>query len=266
MTYDTGNRILDRLERSFGGLALPKALRWVAGFQLLTWLLALLSKDFLDWIVFDRQAVFSGQVWRLFTWALHPASQNPLFVLFAFFFLFFINDGLEAEWGSFRLNLYVLASIASISLPGLLPITEGAGAVFNSLFYSSVFLAFATSFPEQVIHLFGIIPIKAKWLGWVNAAMLGMVVASSSAPLILGVIVLVGLLPYLLVFAPGFFAARRLESETKVRRQRFEQETVADGTFHECATCGATERSHPQREFRVAADGNEYCETCRKTA
>ena len=46
---------------------------------------------------------------------------------------------------------------------------------FGMVFFSSAFLAFATIFPEQVINLFGVIPIKAKWLGWVDAA--GLVLA-----------------------------------------------------------------------------------------
>lgn len=265
MIHETGNRLLDQLESRFGRLALPKILRWVAGFQLLTWLLSLLSPDFLGWLVFDRDAILSGQVWRLFSWVIYPAAANPLFVLFALFFLFFINDGLESEWDSFRLNVYVLASVAAVSLVGLLPVAGGAGAMFNPIFYSSVFLAFATLFPDQVIHLFGIIPIKAKWLGWANAAMLGAMAATSSAPVLLGAIILLGLLPYFLTFVPGFLAALRRESEAKVRRHKFQEEQPSGTAFHECAACGATEHTHPTREFRVAADGDEYCDTCRKT-
>ncbi|HRQ90090.1 MAG TPA: hypothetical protein PLA50_14925, partial [Bacteroidia bacterium] len=65
MIYETGNRILDRLERAFGGFALPNVLRWVAGFQLFTWLLSLFSPEFLGWITYDREAILSGQIWRI---------------------------------------------------------------------------------------------------------------------------------------------------------------------------------------------------------
>jgi len=264
MIYDTGNRLLDQMERRFGRLALPKPLRWIAGFQLLSWLLSLLSPEFLDWITFDREAIFEGQVWRLFTWVVYPAATNPLFVLFAVFFMFFINDSIEAEWDSFRLNVYVIASIAAISLSGLLPVADGAGMLFNFIFYSSVFLAFATLFPDQVIHLFGIIPIKAKWLGWANGAMLGATVITS--PAIVGAIVLIGMTPYLVTFVPGIVDSFRRQSEAKVRRHKFEGDTVTGDAFHECTTCGATEKTHPTREFRVSGDGEEYCDSCRKPA
>ena len=73
-----------------------------------------------------------------------------------------------------------------------------------------------------------------------------------------------GLLPYLLTFVPGFLAALRRESEAKVRRHKFQEQQPSGTSFHECAACGATEQTHPGREFRVAADGEEYCDTCRK--
>lgn len=264
MIHEKGNRLLDQLERRFGRLALPRILRWIAGFQVLTWALSLLSPEFLGWIDYNRGAILDGQVWRLFTWAVYPASDFVLFVIIAAMFMFFINDSLEAEWDSFRLNVYVFASILVLSLAGLAPIAMVPGYILNTVFYSAIFLAFASLFPNQVIHLFGIIPIKAKWLGWANFAFLVAMILTAPNPLLTGGLVLIGLLPFLLTFAPGFVDAYRRESTAKVRRHKFERETAAGDTFHECATCGATEKTHPEREFRVSADGNEYCDSCRK--
>lgn len=266
MIYETGNRVINELEKRFGSFALPKVLRWIAGFQVLSWALSLISPEFLDWIIFDRNAILSGQIWRLVTWVLFPASTFVLFVLIAALFMFFINDSLESEWESFRLNLYVFATLICLSLAGLMPVAAGAGMLLNSIFYSSVFLAFASLFPNQVIHLFGVIPIKAKWLGWANAAFLGAIVLTSAFPLIVGLIVLLGMLPYLVTFVPGFITSYRQKTEAAVRKHRFEKEVIGNGAFHDCETCGATEKTHPEREFRVAADGNEYCSECRKSA
>jgi hypothetical protein len=264
MIYEKGNRLLDQLERRFGRLALPHVLRWIAGFQVLTWALSLISPDFLGWINYDREAILDGQVWRLLTWAVYPASDFVLIVVFAALFMFFINDSLEGEWDSFRLNLYVLASVLILSSTGLVPFVTVPGYLLNTIFYSSVFLAFASLFPNQVIHLFGIIPIKAKWLGWANVAYLAAMVLTSSLPLLLGALVVIGLLPFLLTFGPGFIESYRRESTAKVRRHKFESEIATGGTFHECTTCGATEKTHPEREFRVTPDGNEFCDSCRK--
>ena len=100
-----------------------------------------------------------------------------LFVLIAALFMFFINDAVEAAWGSFRLNVYVISTIFCLTCVGLL---IGSGQLLVFVFYSSVFLAFASLYPEQIIHLMMIIPIKAKWLGWANVFMIGAVIATSS--------------------------------------------------------------------------------------
>jgi len=266
MIYKTGNRVLNQLERSFGKLALPKILRWIAGFQVLSWALSLISPEFLTWIVFDRDAIFSGQIWRLVTWVLYPASDFVLFVLISALFMFFINDALESQWDSFRLNAYVFASLLFISLAGLIPVPGGAGLLLNSIFYSSIFLAFASLLPNQIIHLFGIIPIKAKWLGFANAAFLVAMILTSPSPPFFAIIILIGMSPYLVTFVPGIITSYRQQAEATVRRHKFESEISSGGaSFHECEGCGATEKTHPEREFRVTAEGHEYCSECRKT-
>ncbi|MEM6916901.1 MAG: hypothetical protein AAF491_10080, partial [Verrucomicrobiota bacterium] len=264
MILDTGNRILDNLERRFGGLALPGILRWIAGFQAFTWALALFSPDLLAWIEYDQKAILSGQVWRLFSWVLYPAAQNPLFVLIAVLFMFFINDSIESHWSSFRLNAYVITSVLCLALVGLVPALAGAGFLMNGIFYSAAFFAFATLFPNQIIHLFLIIPIKAKWLGYAGAALLGATVLTSSAPILLALLVFAGLLPYLITFVPGFVAGAKQRSESAVRRHRFEQASQPDSPFfHECDYCEANDQTDPELDFRVNAEGRTTCDRCR---
>lgn len=263
MFYESGNRILNRMEQTFGRFALAHILRWIAGFQFFTWLLSKISPDFLTWLLYDQRAILSGQVWRAFSWIIYPAADNFIFVLFALFFLFFINDYLESSWGTFRLNVYVFASAGLLTLAGLIPIGVNPASLFDTIFYSTAFLAFATLFPNQTIYLLAIIPIRAKWLGWLNVGILLMAVFSSPLPFFTAAFILLGFIPYFLVFAPGFANEWATRSAVKVRRHRFE--TGADSaTFHTCDKCGATEQTNPERDFRVAADGNEYCSECRK--
>lgn len=264
MIHDTGNRILDRMERRLGRLALPKLLHWIVGFQVVCFALSFPAKDFLAWLVFDPDLIRLGQVWRLVTWVFFPASLNLLFFFFATMFTLYVSNSLEREWGSFRVNVYVLGSILALSLAGFLPFAGGLGMLFGWIFFSAMFLAFATIFPDQTINLFGVIPIKAKWLGLADVLYLVAVVLAAPAPVAAGLVVAAGLAPYLAAFGPAFLESFRRSSEARVRRHRFEREAAAGGSFHECATCGATEGSHPAREFRVAADGNEYCDACRK--
>ncbi|MDF1862679.1 MAG: hypothetical protein P1U87_20850 [Verrucomicrobiales bacterium] len=272
MIHEKGNEILNSLELKVGKFALPQILRWIASFQVLTWALSLFSPDFLKWIIFDRNLILSGEVWRAFTWIFFPrlpGFSNPviaiLFVIIALMFMFFISDSLESVWNSFRVNVYTIATVVSLTLIGvLIPTGFAIGGLLTGVFYSAVFLAFATLFPNQVIHLFAVIPIKAKWLGIANAALLGATVLGSASPLVAGLIVIAGLLPYLLVFVPTMADQMRQRGNSAVRRHQFQSTTQAEGeAFHECESCGATEISHPALAFRVSADGEEYCEQCR---
>jgi hypothetical protein len=81
-----------------------------------------------------------------------------------------------------------------------------------------------------------------------------------------GIIVIVGMLPYLVTFVPGFIRDYRQQALATVRRHRFEADTAGGESFHDCESCGATEKTHPEREFRVTAEGKEYCSECRKPA
>ncbi len=270
MIHENGNRILISLERRLGGMALPQILRWIAGFQVLTWGLSLFSPEFLDWIGFHREAILSGQVWRLITWVLYPAVTGGgisiIFLLFALIIMFLINDSLEREWSPFRLNVYVFSTVLALSLIGLIPQAAGAGSLLNMVFYSSMFLAFATLFPDFILQLMGIIPVKAKWLGWVNAALLVAAILTSIAPFIVGLIIGAGLLPYFLVFVPTFVGNYRMRGESAVRKHRFEREMGdPNEAFHVCDSCGATDRTNPEREFRVTADDRELCDACRQS-
>ena len=267
MIHDSGNRILDRMEASFGRLALPQILRWIAGFQAMSWGLSLFSREYLEFIAFDRGAILSGQVWRLFSWVLSPVfeGQSPIaifIVLIALMFMFFISDSLENHWGAFRLNIYVVSTISLLTIAGFLPMHPVFLGILNGTFYSVIFLAFAALFPNHIIHLMMIIPIKAKWLGWANILLLLATVLRSDFWVALAV--LIGMTPYLLTFVPAFVSGARQSSEAAVRRHKFQKSASSEGeAFHECESCGATDVTHPDRDFRVTADGRELCNVCR---
>lgn len=261
MIHEHGNRLLDTLERKIGSAALPHILRWIAGFAVLSWGLSRFSPTFLDWIDYDRSAILSGQIWRFFSWIVFPTDSNVIFVLFAMLFMFFLSDALERAWGSFRVNAFVVATMICLSLIGLLIPLTGLASLLASIFYASVLLCFATLFPDHIIHLLAIIPIKAKWLGWATVAILASMVLTSSFLLL--PVILAGFAPYLLIFGPLFFQESKLRSQQTVRRQRFQKETNAGGeAFHTCEICNATEVSHPERDFRVTADDREICSVC----
>lgn len=59
----------------------------------------------------------------------------------------------------------------------------------------------------------------------------------------------------------GVVAAFRANADILRRRQEFQRAMLpADEPMHLCKVCGATEHTAPDTDFRVAADGEEYCE------
>jgi hypothetical protein len=109
-----------------------------------------------------------------------------------------------------------------------------------------------------VIYLFFILPAKIKWIAWASAALLlvGFVTKTNSYRFS----VLAALAAYLIFFGPQIIYEARHRQEVSSRRRRFEsQKPAEDEPLHRCAVCGATERSDPHLEFRVARDGEEYC-------
>ncbi len=269
MSSSPGSRLIAAAERRFGHLAIPHLVRWVGVFQLTVWGLNLFSRTgegegtLLPYLLLDSSLVFSGQVWRIATFIMVPGTMNPLFVLFMVFFLWFIGDALEQAWGTFRVNLYVFATVGCLVVLGLIPVIGMLVNVFPAtIFFSLMFMAFATLHPDHVISLFGVIPVKAKWLAIGNLAILFSYIIQ--VPIMI-LPILVAFIPYLAVFGPGFVRDFQNRGEAAVRRAKFQSKTKADpgDAFHTCGACGKTDLTHPELDFRVAADGEEYCESCR---
>jgi membrane associated rhomboid family serine protease len=187
---------------------------------------------------------------------------QPLWVLIALWFLWFIGDGLERAWGPFRLTLYFLMGMIGTTVAAILshsyaPMEHGEQFCSQMLF-ATLFFAFAHFYPEEIIYVFFILPLKIKWIAWAYAGyfLLGFATQSNSYR----VVFLAALSTYLIFFGPGVIRHLRQRKDVAVRRERFDAQSRSDEEpLHRCATCGATEISDPSLEFRVARDGEEYC-------
>lgn len=243
----------DSLERRFGALAIPGLIRIIVAFNALVFVLAKLNPDYLDVLVLDPARIRHGEVWRLVSYIFIPQTLNPLWAVFALGFLWFIGEGVERAWGAFRLNLYYLLGMIGTTAVAFFFRSEYANGILNS----TLFFAFARFYPEEMIYIFFILPVKIKWLAWASAAflLLGFITGTNSYRLAL----VAGFSNYLIFFGPEIFHEFRQRKDVKARRARFADESIADETLHHCATCGATEQSSPNLEFRVARDGEEYC-------
>jgi membrane associated rhomboid family serine protease len=249
-----GMTFLDRLERRFGFLAIPGLIRIVVAFNALVFLLVRLNPEFQTVLSLNPARIMHGEVWRLVTYIFIPQTFSFWFILLVLWFLWFIGEGLEQAWGAFRVTLYFFV--------GMIGTTAAAfffGSNFsNSMLTATLFFAFARFYPNEVVYLFFILPLKVKWIAWVMAGFLAFgFVASTNA---YRMALLAAVSNYLIFFGPGFLQQARQRQQVAGRRKRFEEAARDESEpLHRCAVCGETERSDPDLEFRVASDGQEYC-------
>lgn len=258
---------IDQLEKKLGRFALPGLMRVIAGFQGLVFLLSMSMEGLSMRLFLFRAELLQGEVWRAVTFLIVPPGGGPLMVLFGCLFLVWMGDMVEAAWGAFKLNLYVLAIVVSAVLFTL---------VFNAvpmpgILSMSLIVLAAMVHPNMEILLFMVIPVKLKYLAILDVASIGFLFLKygslpGGAFYQLGIIS--QLIPMLVIVLPVFFKNMRDQSRVAVRRERFQAAKEPEGaTFHRCHSCGTTEKSRPQAEFRVSAvDHEEYCDQCRPPA
>lgn len=154
---------LRRLERGMQWLAIPNIAVLLVTLQVLGTLLVYADPVWQWRLALIPDQVRAGEIWRLITFLALPLSLQPIFVFFTLWFLYFVVNSIESEWGDFKTTLYTLTSIL---------VTIGYSMVFDypvgsiSHFETSLFLAAAALFPEMEVNLFLVIPVKMKWLAW----------------------------------------------------------------------------------------------------
>jgi hypothetical protein len=214
---------IDRLERLMPGLGIPNLALFLVGAQGLGFFIVLANRQALSLLVLDPYLVLHGELWRLISFLAVPLTLNAVWMVFALWFLYFIINGIEQEWGEFRTTLYVLVSVIFTIAFAFVAFAFGFDARITSVveLQSALFLAAATIAPEYQILLFFILPVKMKWLAWLTVAYIvwSLIVDSWIGRLYL----LVMYANYLLFFGPYFVG--RLEAF--YRRKKFQHEVAA---------------------------------------
>lgn len=179
--------MLNKLEKRLGKYAVKNLIYYVLGGYVVGYILYLMyyvgDINLYYYITLEPALVMHGQVWRLFTWILTIPQSFNIWVIFMFLLYFFIGRSLEATIGTFRYNVYIFSgwffmtvgSMAVYWITYAIPAIDGGISISPSTYYINMasFLAFAVLYPEYRVYLFGIIPLKMKWLAIFDIVYLG---------------------------------------------------------------------------------------------
>ncbi len=276
--------LINKLERKFGRYAVKNLMYYLIILYAIGFVLEVFGNGFYTrYLSLNMELVFSGQVWRLFTFIMGPPNTSLIFIIFSLLFYYMIGNVLERVWGTFRFNLYYISGWFLHVLAALIIyIVFGASFTFNTYYLNmSMFLAFATVAGETQVLLFFIIPIKVKWIAYADMVYFALAIIGGFLSPVLPQSVLIGLYIIGIVPSPVYAVAalvsllnfvlfyaltrnyRRVSPVELKRRNDFKHKVrVTYGSKHRCAVCGRTEEDDENLVFRYCSkcDGNfEYC-------
>jgi len=121
----------------------------------------LLYPSLIDVLAFRPDRLLT-QFWGIFTYMFVHGSFGHLFM--NMLVLFFFGPPLETRWGGKEfLRFWVVAALGGVVLQFAFAGT-GAPMIGASAACYGIMLAFAMNWPDALIYVWGIFPVKAKWL------------------------------------------------------------------------------------------------------
>lgn len=189
-------------ERKFGRFCIQNLMTYICLTMLAVFILEYVVRiPITSLLSLNRAMLLRGQVWRLITFIAVPPATSILTVFLALYFYYFIGNALEDAWGAFEFNVYYLFGMIGAIIAALI---TGYGS--NTYLNLSLFLAFAQLYPEERVMLFYLIPIKVKYLAYVDWALFAL---NFFAALITGswstcAAIVASLVNFFIFFGPGF--------------------------------------------------------------
>ena len=252
---------------------IPNLMRVIVIGNVAVYVLMLLTQandaNALSFLTFNLNALLHGEVWRLVTFVFVPGYSSPFALLISLYFYYWIGSTLERQWGTAKFNLYyisgALLTVLGVVLASLItgnPYLTAAGTGYVNL---SMFFAFAFLFPDTTVLLFFILPVRMKWLAYLDGALFAFdIIKAIGAHNWAGVVLpIVALLNFAVFIWPEVhYLKERAKYQNSRKTVQFRQaqqqqakQAQQQGYRHKCAVCGRTDTDYPDLQFR-------YCSKC----
>ncbi len=269
------NRAVDRFAYSHPNFGIPNLMMYVVVGNVIVYLLTVFAGyGAVSFLTFDWHAVTRGEIWRLVTFIFFPGYYSLNQAIWLVFFLhlyYMIGTTLEREWGTAKFSLYYISGVVlTVVVGAVMGLVSGSARIAGAHYINlSMFFAFAMLYPDTRFLIFFIIPVKVKWLAWIDAAYFALQVLLSllGGNLLGALLPVIAILNFIVFFWTNItdeIAWRRgwakhqtshqtIQFKAAARQQKKREEER--GYRHKCAVCGRTDTEWPDLEFR-------YCSRC----
>ena len=253
---------------------IPNLMLYIVIGTALVYLMSSFAGNFIlyNLLCFNRTAILQGQIWRLISYPLTYQISNPLLMLISLFCYYSIGRTMENYWGTLRFTLFYLSGVIMMDVYCLIFGGQASVTYLNL----SLFLSYATLYPDARFLLFFIIPIKAWFFALFDLAIVLMDLFTLPFPY--NFFSVISIANYLLFFGKdvlnviprswriklaNLFRKKKPGHQPKVipfdaaKHSTPKHETAA-AYNHRCTVCGRTDVSNPELEFRYCSKCNGY--------
>ncbi len=227
-------------------------------------------------LVFDRALILRGQIWRLFTYPLTSYNPNVLFMLITLLCYYSLGKAMENQWGTLRFNIFYFTGMLMMDIYSMIFGCQADVGYLNL----SLFLSYATMYPDASFLLFFIIPIKAWFLALFDLVLI--LFGLFSDPFPYNLYPIIALANYFLFFGKDVLNvipvswqanARRFFRKNGIGKKKGPAKVIPfpnagsyeasvkrpDAPYtHRCTVCGRTDVTNPELEFRYCSKCNGY--------
>ena len=272
---------MSKFQKKFGRFAIPNLTLVIIFIYLFGYIIQLAKPELLLFFTLDPALILKGQVWRLVSWIILPPSglsiETLVLDVILLLFIYSIGTTMEHTLGTWRYNVYVWSGVlftilGSFVLYGYYWAANGFGQtgieIFEvmaeyygySLFFNtyyvmlSVLLAYCVCYPNHMVYIMFVIPVKMKWLGIMYIVLMVYEVITGNA--FSRTQIAASLLNFA-VFYLRYKNLSHLKPKEIKRRSEFKQQIRHNPkvSTHKCAICERTDEDNPELEFR-------YCSKC----